>query len=274
MGYEQITTEARGDALLLTLNRPEKLNAWTDTMRREMVDAIDRANNDPAIGAVVVTGAGRGFCSGADIEQTFQSRIEGKTEERAKPAASAPRDWVAFCRESKPLIAAVNGVAVGVGLTMILPFDIIVASDQARLGMFFVRMGLVPELASSHYIVQRVGFAKASEMCLTGKLYAATELTGTGLVNDVVAHDQLLPRAFELAAQIGVNSGPALRMIKSLLTVNGACEDLREVQKREIEALTIAYATPEHKEAVQAFLEKRKPDFRAAAAATATNQAR
>jgi enoyl-CoA hydratase/carnithine racemase len=262
MGYEQITTETRGDVLLLTLNRPEKLNAWTDQMRREMIEAIDAANNDPAIGAVIVTGAGRGFCSGADIEQTFQSRIEGKPEER-----TTPRDWVAFCRESKPLIAAVNGVAVGVGLTMILPFDIIVASDQARLGMFFVRMGLVPELASSHYIVQRVGFAKASEMCLTGKLYPATEVTGTGLVNEVVPHDQLLPRAFELASQIAVNSAPALRMIKALLTVNGACEDLREVQKREIEALAIAYSTPEHKEAVKAFLEKRKPDFRAAAAA-------
>jgi 2-(1,2-epoxy-1,2-dihydrophenyl)acetyl-CoA isomerase len=96
-------------------------------------------------------------------------------------------------------------------------------------------------------------------------------VAGTGLVNDVVAHDQLLPRAFELASQIGTNSAPALRMIKSLLTANGACEDLREVQKREIEALAIAYATPEHKEAVQAFLEKRKPNFRAAAAATSTN---
>ena len=168
------------------------------------------------------------------------------------------------------MIAAVNGVAVGVGLTMILPFDIIVASDQARLGMFFVRMGLVPELASSHYIVQRVGFAKASEMCLTGKLYPASEVTGTGLVNEVVPHDQLLPRAFELASQIAVNSAPALRMIKALLTVNGACEDLREVQAREIEALNIAYATPEHKEAVKAFLEKRKPDFRAAVAAASS----
>jgi 2-(1,2-epoxy-1,2-dihydrophenyl)acetyl-CoA isomerase len=263
VGYQQITTEARGDVLLLTLNRPEKLNAWTNTMRLEMMDAIDAANADPAIGAVVVTGAGRGFCSGADIEQTFQSRIEGKPEERG----AAPRDWVAFCRESKPLIAAVNGVAVGVGLTMILPFDIIVASDQARFGMFFVRMGLVPELASSHYIVQRVGFAKASEMCLTGRLYPAAEVAGTGLVNEVVAPDQLVPRAFELASQVAANSAPALRMIKSLLTQNGACEDLKQVQTREIEALNKAYATPEHKEAVKAFLEKRKPDFRAAAAA-------
>ncbi len=109
---------------------------------------------------------------------------------------------------------------------MILPFDIILASDQARMGMFFVRMGLVPELASSYYVVQRVGFAKASEMCLTGKLYPATELVGTGLVNDVVPHDQLLTRAFEMAAQIAANSAPALRMIKALLTSNGACEDL------------------------------------------------
>jgi 2-(1,2-epoxy-1,2-dihydrophenyl)acetyl-CoA isomerase len=132
-------------------------------------------------------------------------------------------------------------------------------------------MGLVPELASSYYVVQRVGFAKASEMCLTGKLYPATELAGTGMVNDVVPHDQLLPRAFEMAGAIAANSAPALRMIKALLTSNGACEDLGAVQRREIEALTVAYATPEHKEAVKAFLEKRKPDFRAAAAAAAGN---
>jgi len=264
VSYEQIATETRGDVLLLTLNRPEKLNAWTNTMRVEMMRAIDAANADPAIGAVVVTGAGRGFCAGADIEQTFNARIEGRGD---GGVGGERRDWVAFCRESKPLIAAVNGVAVGVGLTMILPFDIILASDQARLGMFFVRMGLVPELASSYYVVQRVGFAKASEMCLSGKLYPATELQGTGMVNDVVPHDQLLPRAFEMAGQIAANSAPALRMIKALLTQNGACEDTGAVQRREIEALNVAYSTPEHKEAVKAFLEKRKPDFRAAAAA-------
>jgi len=134
--------------------------------------------------------------------------------------------------------------------------------------MFFVRMGLVPELASSYYIVQRVGFAKASEMCLTGRLYPAAEVAGTGLVNEVVPHAELLPRAFELASQIAANSAPALRMIKALLTVNGACEDPRQVQARETEALGKAYATPEHKEAVKAFLEKRKPDFRAAAASS------
>jgi 2-(1,2-epoxy-1,2-dihydrophenyl)acetyl-CoA isomerase len=258
--YEQILVERRGDVSLVTLNRPEKLNAWTERMRAEMIDAIEAANSDPVVGAIVLTGAGRGFCSGADIGENFQLSAGLTPTERAlRPYP----DWIGLCQESKPLIAAVNGVAVGVGLTMILPFDLILASEQARFGMFFVRMGIVPELASSHFIVQRVGFAKAREMCLTGKLYGAAEIAGTGLVNEVVPHDELLPRACELASQIGSYSIPALRMIKALLTANAACDDLRLVQAREAEALVKAYATPEHREAVRAFLEKRKPDFRA-----------
>ena len=128
--------------------------------------------------------------------------------------------------------------------------------------MFFVRMGLVPELASSHFLVQRVGFALASEMCLSGKLYEASELAGTGLVNRVVPHDQLLEEAIETARGIGANSAPSLRMIKELLTANGTCEDLQEVERREHDALEKAYMTPEHKEAVSAFMEKRQPRFR------------
>jgi 2-(1,2-epoxy-1,2-dihydrophenyl)acetyl-CoA isomerase len=259
--YEQILTEVHDEILVITLNRPEKLNAWTDQMRRELVAAIDDANEDADIGAIVLTGQGRGFCAGADIGQNFEARIEGTRESRAEDR----RDWVAFVRESKPLIAAVNGVAVGVGLTMILPFDIILASDRARFGMFFVRMGLVPELASSNLAVQRVGFAKASEMCLTGKLYEASEVADTGLVNRVVPHDELLPAALAMGRDIAANPAPSLRMIKSLLTRNANCDDLATVQAREVEALQAAYVTPEHKEAVAAFLEKRKPDFKKAA---------
>lgn len=268
MTYEQILTEQRDDVLLITLNRPDKLNAWTDRMRLELVDAIDAANSDPGTGAIVLTGAGRGFCAGADVQESFQARLE--SGERA--VATAPdepeerRDWVAFVRAAKPLVAAVNGVSVGVGVTMILPFDVIVASENARFGMFFVRMGLVPELASSHFLVERVGFARASEMCLTGKLYPAAEVEGTGLVNRVVAHDELLPTSLEIAGQIAANPAPSLRMIKGLLTANGSCEDLKAVQGRELAALQQAYATPEHREAVQAFMEKRQPDFRRAAA--------
>ncbi|MDX1384046.1 MAG: enoyl-CoA hydratase-related protein, partial [Thermoanaerobaculia bacterium] len=221
MAYEQILTETLDDVLVVTLNRPEKLNAWTDVMRGEICDAIDAANDDPEIGAIVLTGAGRGFCAGADIEQNFNARIEGSRGGERGGERGERRDWVAFVRESKPIVAAVNGVAVGVGLTMILPCDIIIASEEARFGMFFVRMGLVPELASSSLAVQRVGFAKASEMCLTGRLYDAAEVAGTGLVNAVVPAADLMDEAMDMARQIASNPAPSLRMIKSLLTRNG-----------------------------------------------------
>jgi enoyl-CoA hydratase/carnithine racemase len=258
MSYEQILWERRGDVGLLTLHRPEKLNAWTRRMQAEMFDAIDRANADPAIGAVVVTGAGRGFCAGADVKAQFATRLEGGEASADQPR----RDWVSFVRESKPLVAAINGVAVGVGLTMVLPFDVLLASSEARVGMFFVRMGLVPELASSHFLAQRVGFGLASEMCLTGQLYPAAELAGSGLFNRVVAPDRLLDEALALAGAIAANPDWSLRTIKRLLTQNAADSDTAAVQRREMAALEEAYRTPEHKEAVAAFLEKRPAAFR------------
>ena len=168
--------------------------------------------------------------------------------------------WVALLRDSKPIVAAINGVAVGIGITMVLPADIIIASDQARVGLFFVRMGLVPELASTHFLVQRVGFALASEMCLTGKLYEAAELADTGLVNRVVPQAQLLDEALAQAAEIAANPAPSLRMIKDLLTKNGTCDDLDAVGRREHEALAAAYQTDEHKAAVAAFMAGRTAD--------------
>ncbi len=257
MEYQQILFEAHGEVGLITLNRPQKLNAWTDRMRAELCDAIARINADPTLGAGVLTGAGRGFCAGADIEQNFKARIEG---ERETPAGS---DWVRLIRESKPLIAAINGVAVGVGITQVLPFDVLLASREARVGMFFVRMGLVPELASSQLLVQRVGFALASEMCLTGRLYSAEELANTGFFNAVVEPDQLLERALDLARTIAANPPASLAAVKRLLTANGAESDLAVVQSREMAELHAAYQTADHREAVAAFLEKRKPVFRA-----------
>ena len=169
MKYETILYEKRGSSALITLNRPEKLNAWTPMMAEELANAITHANNDNSIGAMVMTGAGKGFCAGADIEETFQTRIDGKDPGNDTQSGNGgmPKNvnWVKLIRESKPLIAAVNGAAVGIGITMILPFDIIIASEKAKFGMFFIKMGLVPELASSHFLVQRMGFGKASVMC-------------------------------------------------------------------------------------------------------------
>jgi len=266
MSYEQILVDTveppadqvPGDTLAirrLTLNRPDKLNAWTYTMSAELAAAIEEANADESIGAIVVTGAGRGFCAGADISDTFASRLGDQDQERG--SGSRPTgDWVALCRRSKPLIAAINGVAVGVGITMVLPFDVLLAAKTARVGMFFVKMGLVPELASSHFLVQRVGFALASEMCLTGKLYDAGELAGSGFFNRIVPAEDLMAETLGLAAAIASNPPSALRRIKDLLTRNGAESDLAAVQRRESEALGEAYRSPEHRRAVESFLSR------------------
>ena len=171
-------------------------------------------------------------------------------------------DWVRLCRESKPMIAAVNGAAVGIGMTMILPCDVIVASESAKFGMLFIKVGLVPELASTHLLVQRIGFGRASEMCLTGRLYPGREAAGIGLVDHLTAPDELLAKAFEIAELIAANPDPQLRMIKRLLSDNGSDGDLRAVQERESAELRECWKSPEHKEAVAAFLEKRPPRFR------------
>jgi len=263
--YQQIEVRREGPIAVITLNRPDRLNAWTPRMSAEQWHAIEAANADPQIGAIVMTGAGRGFCAGADVSG-FQDQIDGQggSGGGARRELATPGDWVALCRRSKPLIAAVNGASVGVGLTMILPFDLIVASDHAKLGMFFVKMGLVPELASTFFLVQRVGWAKASEMCLSGRAFPAQSLDGTGLFNERVAPDALLPRTLELANEIAANPDPQLRMIKELLTLNGTETDLGAVGRREMERLQACYRTPEHKEAVSAFMEKRPARFRPA----------
>jgi enoyl-CoA hydratase/carnithine racemase len=266
MPFTLITSEARRAVQLVTLNRPERLNAWTPGMASELAAAFGAANADPQIGAIVLTGAGRGFCAGADMEETFQKRLSGVDPGEGTQAGQGgmPRglDWVALCRQSKPLVAAVNGAAVGIGLTQILPFDVIFASEKARFGMGFVKVGLVPELASTHLLAQRVGFGRASEMCLSGRLFAADEALACGLVERVVAPDELLPKALELAELIAANPTPQLAMTKRLLTENAADGDLARVQERESELLRICWETPEHKEAVAAFIEKRPPRFR------------
>ena len=260
MRYEQITYETRGTIAVLTLNRPERLNAWTRRMSLEMSHAIQRTNDDPAIGALVITGAGRGFCAGADVNDQFNARLESRAA--GNDEEWLDNDWVTVVREAKPIVAAVNGVAVGIGMTMILPCDIILASDQARFGMFFIKMALVPELASTYFLAQRVGFAQASEMCLTGRLYSADEAGRSGLVNRVVAHAQLMAEAAAVAESIAANPDRQLRWIKDLLTKNAAEPDYRAVMAMENDLLERSIATPEHHEAVAAFREKRAPKFR------------
>jgi enoyl-CoA hydratase/carnithine racemase len=266
MDYEQITYERTGNVALITLNRPKRLNAWTPKMSLEQADAIERANTDDAVGAIVMTGAGRGFCAGADMQDTFNTRLSGQDpgEDTAGGQGGMPAslDWVDFVRRSKPLVAAVNGSAVGIGMTMILPFDTIIASEKARFGMFFVKMGLVPELASTRFLAQRMGFGRASEMCLSGRMLDAQEAFTAGLADRVVPAEELVAAATAVAESFATNPDRQLRMIKDLLTRNASETDLTVVQARETEFLRECWKSPEHAEAVQAFLDKRPPRFR------------
>ena len=256
--YQQIQVEDRGLIRLITLSRPDRLNAWTRRMNYELVDAIDGGNESDQIGAFVFTGAGRGFCAGADVGDEFA----GESEPVGNDDRPALRNWVDLVRESKPMVAAVNGPAVGVGLTMILPMDYLVASESSRLSARFVKMGIVPELASSHYLVQRCGWGAANDLALSGRIVSGIEGKELGLVDRVVGDDVLIETAIEHATSYAVNSPTALTMIKELLTLNGSDTDLAAVQKRELAHLKVAMKSVEHKEAVSAFLEKREPKFR------------
>ena len=267
MEYQQILLERRNAVLVLSLNRPDRLNAWTPRMMSEMRHAIVAANSDDAVGAIVVTGNGRGFCAGADIGGEFAAQLDSRAttpppEPKKIPerSESGSADWVALVRSSKPLVAAVNGAAIGVGLSMILPFDRIVTLASAKLSVRFVKLGLVPELASSHFLVTRCGWGAASWMAMSGATVDGVEAARMGLADRCVEAN-VLDEALVDAEILAANPGPQLRMIKDLLTVNSAGVDLGEVQRRELSALEVAYRTPEHREAVSAFLEKRAPVF-------------
>ncbi len=263
--YETIRTERRGEVLLVTLNRPDRLNAWTPRMGDELAAAIAGANDDPGIGAVVLTGTGRGFCAGADMQDTFSKRISGEDPGADTGGGfggmSAGLDWVHLCQTAKPLIAAVNGACVGVGLTQILSFDVVVASTEARFGMGFIKVGLVPELASTRLLADRVGPGRARALALTGDMWSGAQAFAAGLVDYLVEADQLLDEALGLAARIAANPGRQVQWTKELLTVNALEPDTRRIQERESEMLRRCWVSEEHAEAVAAFLAKRPPVY-------------
>jgi len=266
MVYKEIVYETKGAVALITLNRPNKLNAWTPNMCEEQADAISKANKDSSIGSIVMTGAGRGFCAGADIGDTFETRLEGEDPGNDTVGGSggmpASVEWIKLVRESKPIIAAVNGAAVGIGVTMILPFDLIITSETAKFGFVFIKMGIVPELASTHFLVSRVGWGRANEMMLSGSLYSGEEAYRFGLAEYLVNDRELLNKAFEIGNQMAENPDRQLRMTKQLLTINSVTTDLKAAEELETKFLQECWETDEHQEAVTAFLEKRKPKFR------------
>jgi enoyl-CoA hydratase/carnithine racemase len=227
-------------------------------MGLEMATAVTAANDDKNIIAIVVTGAGRGFCAGADMSEVFQAQLDGDEEDRT------PLDWVGLMRSCKPIIAAINGPAIGVGLSQLMSMDHIVGAAGAKLSLRFVKVGVVPELASSHLVPMRVGFGKASELMLTGKTILAEEAADIGLIDQCVEPEQLLDAAHEMAHAMGENPQASLAFTKQLLTRNMSETSLADVQRLELKLLKQAYETPEHQEAIAAFLDKREPDFKTA----------
>lgn len=258
--FDTILYEIHDGIARITMNRPERLNAWTYQMGAESAQAVEAANADDSVLAIVLTGAGRGFCAGADIANVFQAR----SEDQDVGNRGATRNWVDLVRASKPMVAAINGPAIGVGLTQVLPMDYLIAAEDAKLSVRFVKMGVVPELASSHFLPLRMGWGRASELMLSGRTVLGREALEIGLVDRVTSQDDLLPTAHEVARGMGENPQSALRQIKELITQNASEADCAKVQEREMAALARAYESPEHKEAIAAFLEKRAPDFRAA----------
>ena len=260
MAYEQIVTEVVGRVGVLRLNRPEKLNAWTSQMAAEIQDQMNSWNDDSDIGAILVTGEGRAFCAGADIDG-FSERVESNREGQGEKLARGGASFTHFIRESKPTVAAINGYAVGVGLTMILPFDIRIASSKALLSIRFIKMGLMPELGSTRLLAELVGLGNATDMCLTGRMVGADEAATMGLVSAVTEPDELFDVALSKATEIANNSTPAVMMIKELLRKNPMDRDLEAVMERENLRDQIARRLPDHAEAVSAFIAKRDPTF-------------
>ena len=268
MSYETILYAVDGPVLTVTLNRPDKLNAYTARMGAELADALERANGDDAVRAVILTGAGRGFCAGADISDGAGSfDTSSGSGSKNFGGGSAPRaaggGFVgALFNCQKPTIAAFNGPAVGVGITLALPTDIKIASTAARFGFVFARRGLVPEAGSAWFLPQIVGLPQALRWCLSGRVFDAPEALAGGLVSEVVEPEALLPRAREIALEIAENAAPvSIALTRQMLWRFASAPDPFDLLKIDGAFAMALGATGDVKEGVGAFLEKRKPNF-------------
>ncbi len=265
MDYEQIATEVADGILTITLNRPDRLNAWTSTMCTELISAFDQADADDDVRAVIVTGAGRGFCAGADLSAggtTFDWR-----EREPQSAGAVPRDnggqftlRVFECR--KPVIAAINGPAVGVGATMTLPMDIRLAANDARIGFVFARRGIIPEAGSSWFLPRVVGISRAMEWVSTGRVFSAQEALEGGLVRSLHPGAELLPAARELGREIAENTAPvSVALARTLMWTMLGAEHPMLAHRADSRGMFHRGQSADAVEGVTSFLEKRPPRF-------------
>jgi len=261
MQFETLLYSVSDRVATVTLNRPEALNATNDKLYQELSGLLRSIASEPEIGSVVLTGAGRGFCSGADVKSM---NPQMNTLDRRKRHRWILDDVLyPLANFDKPVIAAVNGPAVGAGFNIALAADLIIASEAASFCQIFIRLALVPDLGGLYLLTRVLGLNKAKELCFTARKLSAAEGLEMGFVNRVVQSDQLLPEAQTIAAQIAAGPATTLTMIKRLLN-KSSTSTLEQMLEFESFAQTIAYLTPEHLEGVKAFREKRAPDFHSA----------
>ena len=263
MTFEQITTELAENVLTITLNRPERLNAWTAQMGSELIEAFDRADADDEVRAVIVTGAGRGFCAGADLAsggETFDYR-------KRESAGAAPRDnggqfTLRVFRSTKPVIAAINGPAVGVGATMTLPMDVRLAADDARMGFVFARRGIIPEACSSWFLPRVVGISRAMEWVATGRVFSAQEGLEGGLLRSLHPQGELLDAAHALAHEIAENTAPvSVALARQLMWRMLGAEHPMLAHRADSRGMFARGQSADAVEGITAFLEKRAASF-------------
>jgi enoyl-CoA hydratase/carnithine racemase len=264
--FEEIRAERADGVLTITLNRPDRLNAFTETMRRELIAAFGLADADDDVRAVVVTGAGRGFCAGADLAKGGAT-FDWREREASGDGWDVPRDGggqvsLRIYECMKPVIAAINGPAVGVGITMTLPMDVRLAVEGAKIGFVFTRRGIVPEACSSWFLPRIVGISQAMEWVATGRVFDAHEALAGGLVRSVHAPDELLPAAYALAREIADNTAPvSVALGRQLLWRMLGADHPLVAHRADSKAMYARGQSADAREGVQSFLDKRAPVF-------------
>ena len=264
MDYSTILYDLEDNVLLITLNRPEILNAFNRDMMAELIDALDKADADDNVRAIIVTGAGRGFCAGADLSaggNTFNAEARDDREDGLHRDGGG-RVTLRIFECKKPIIAAINGAAVGIGATMTLPMDIRLCSTKAKFGFVFARRGIVPEACSSYFLPRVVGISQALEWCYSGRVFPGDEALAGGLVRSVHQPDDLLAAAKVIAREIADNtSAVSVTLIRQMMWKMLGADHPMEAHKIDSRGIYFAGKAADAKEGVESFLEKRTAKF-------------
>ena len=265
MDYSTILYDVEDGILTITLNRPDALNSFTNDMMLEMIDACDRADADDSVRAIIVTGAGRGFCAGADLSRGGATFDSSKRDDRKKDSVNRDgggRLTLRLYELTKPIIAAVNGAAVGVGVTMTLAMDIRIASTAAKFGFVFARRGIVPEACSSYFLPRVVGISKALEWCYSGRVFPAQEALDGGLLRSLHEPEDLLSAARAIAEDIRDNTAPvSVALTRHMMWKMLGADHPMEAHKIDSRGIHYRGKSEDSKEGVMAFLEKRDAQF-------------